>query len=197
MRSLFLSLSFSHSLSSLCSLSWENLSSGANHLIHRNDNVSACVCTIFAVVNILDLVLGLIFYRSQLTLMTTYIHHSLYTWLMFFLVTGNGLFVSTPTPFSVAFIWCLIEELPTFLLAFGSLFPSLRSDLLFGGTFFFLRLVYHSVLCLVMARMGAYTPILVLYGLTFLMHVVWFQTWYTKYGKKYLFPSQNEKKKVM
>jgi hypothetical protein len=163
-------------------------------MIHGNDNISAITCTVFACVNILDLILGLIFYRSQLGLMTTYIHHSLYTWLMFFLVTGNGLFVTTPTPFSMAFIWCLIEEFPTFLLALGTIFPSLRADLSFGVSFFLLRLLYHSFLFLLMVRMEAYTPMLFLYGLTFAMHLEWFRVWFKKYGVGYLSTASNSRK---
>jgi hypothetical protein len=154
--------------------------------IRGNDNVSAIACAVFGCVNVLDLALGLLFYRSQLGLMTTYVHHTLYTWLMFFLVTGNGLFVTTPSPFSPAFIWCLIEEVPTFLLALGSIFPSLRADLSFGVSFFLLRLVYHSFLFLLMVRLEAYPPVLFLYGLTFAMHLEWFRVWFKKYGNGYL-----------
>lgn len=170
-------------------------SSSTLDAVHGNDNISAITCTIFAVVNILDLTLGLIFYRSSLGIMTTYIHHTLYLWLMYLLITGNGLFLTTPTPFSMAFIWCLVEELPTFLLALGSIFPACRSDILFGASFFILRLVYHVYLFLLMMRMGAYRVMLVLYGITFIMHVEWFRTWFTKYGINYFRSSESKKKK--
>lgn len=155
-------------------------------MIHGNDDVSTVTCLMFLCVNLLDLLLGLVFYRSCLGIMTTYVHHTLYMWLMVFLLTGNGGFTSTPTPFSMAFIWCLVEEFPTFLLALGSVFPSYRADLLFGVSFFLLRLVYHCYLFLLMVRLQTYSPILFLYGLTFVMHLEWFRAWFTKYGLSYL-----------
>ena len=39
---------------------------------------------VFQVANVLDLVYGLIFYREQLGFLTTYFHHTIYTWLMVF-----------------------------------------------------------------------------------------------------------------
>jgi hypothetical protein len=162
-------------------------------MIHGNDNISTITCLMFFSVNLLDLVLGLLFYRSCLGLMTTYVHHTLYMWLMVYLLTGNGLFISSPTPASMAFIWCLIEEFPTFLLALGSVFPAYRSDLLFGVSFFFLRLVYHCYLFLLMVRVQSYTSILVLYGLTFAMHLEWFRAWFTKYGSTYLLSGNKNK----
>jgi hypothetical protein len=162
-------------------------------MIHGNDNISTITCLMFFCVNLLDLLLGLIFYRSCLGLMTTYVHHTLYMWLMVFLLTGNGFFTSTPTPFSMAFIWCLIEELPTFLLALGSVFPSYRADLSFGVSFFFLRLLYHCYLFLLMVRLQTYTPILFLYGLTFVMHLEWFRAWFTKYGLSYLVTKKSKR----
>ena len=43
--------------------------------------------------------------------------------------TGNGFFM-TAIPFASSFVFMLIEEFPTFLLALGSVYPSLRTGLI-------------------------------------------------------------------
>lgn len=164
------------------------------NLITGNDNMSIIISIIFGCVTFLDLFYGLIFYREQLSLLTTYIHHTLYIWLMYFIITGDGIFIKTPTPFSKAFMWCLIEELPTFLLALGSIFPSLRSDLAFGISFFLLRIVYHLYVFYITWNLGAYTPMIVLYFITLGMHFIWFYTWFVKYGIYYITGKKKEKK---
>jgi len=162
--------------------------------LHHVDNFCIVVCTWFAVSNAFDILFGLIYYRKYLGILTAYIHHTLYIWLMFFSCTGNGLFV-TCRPFASAFVLCTIEEIPTFLLALGSLFKSLRTDLGFGITFALLRLLLHVVLLAIAAdpRGRCDTPILVLYGLTLTLHVNWFYGWASKYSS-YKAKSDKEKK---
>ncbi len=42
------------------------------------DNVSAFICIWFAIANLFDLVFGLLFYRQLLSVLTTYVHHSVF-----------------------------------------------------------------------------------------------------------------------
>jgi hypothetical protein len=46
-------------------------------------------------------------------------------------------------PWNTIFVVLCLEELPTFLLGLGTLYPCLRTDLGFGLTFFFFRLLVH------------------------------------------------------
>ena len=129
-----------------------------------------------------DLLYGLIFYREQLGILTTYFHHTMYTWLMYFAITGNGLFMTTPGPFTTAFMFSTLEEIPTFLLALGSIFPGCRTDMGFGVTFFVFRILYHSCLLFHVIYTGGYSPVIGLLVLTLCMHLNWFTTWAMKYG---------------
>lgn len=92
------------------------------------NNVSILICLWFGLANIFDLSFGFLFYRQQLGLLTAYIHHSVFIWITIISTTGNGFFM-TAKPFASSFAFSLIEELPTFLLALGSVFPSLRTGL--------------------------------------------------------------------
>lgn len=148
----------------------------------RND-FAVLMCLWFALVNVFDIGVGLVFYRKYLGLLTAYIHHSVFIWIMFACTTGNGLFM-TVTPFSPSFSVLMIEELPTFVLAIGSLFPSLRSDLGFGLTFFIFRLCYHIFFYYYAIKVDVNTTELVLFAFTTLMHANWFYAWVSKYGSK-------------
>lgn len=157
------------------------------------DNVSVICCTIFGVANISDILIGIIFYRDQLGLLTAWVHHTLYIWLMVYCTTGNGLF-TTHAPFAQGFMWNVIEELPTFLLALGSIESKYRTDLGFGLSFFILRIVYHTLLTVYAITSTAYgISVICIYFLTLAMHVNWFSTWASKYGSK-LFTKSDRKK---
>lgn len=157
-----------------------------------SDNVSTITCIIFAVFNICDLLYGVIFYRKYLGILTAYVHHTLYIWLMCFAVTGNGI-IATNSPFAPGFMWNVIEELPTFLLALGSIFPSLRTDFGFGFSFFILRILYHLYLTIYAIRSGAYGyTVLFIYLLSFVQHLNWFYTWILKYGVKLMSSSSSK-----
>ena len=148
-------------------------------------NFTAIMCLWFLVANVFDLMFGLLFYRNQLGFLTAYVHHSIFIWTMVCATTGNGGFLTTK-PFPSAFAYVVIEELPTFLLALGSVVPACRTDMGFGLTFFTFRICYHffffTLACYNSETVGM--PVRVLYSLTLLMHINWFYAWVTKY----LFP---------
>ena len=147
----------------------------------QTSNFTALTCLWFAIANIIDLVLGSIYYRKQLGVLTAYIHHSAFIWIMLACTTGNGIFM-TMRPFSGTFAVCLIEELPTFLLALGSIFPACRSDYGFGLSFFALRILYHAYFMSFAFKSWVDPPILILFVGTFSLHFFWFKTWINKYG---------------
>ena len=86
------------------------------------DNFSAVALIMFGTANVMDLSLGWVFYREHLYLLTTWVHHFVYIWLVVLVVTGNGYVASLPTPYTPAFMCALLEKLPTFLLALGTIF---------------------------------------------------------------------------
>lgn len=155
----------------------------AREMFHGVDNFSVLVCLWFFMANITDLLFGLAFYPKYLDPLTAYVHHSVFIWMMVACTTGNGGFIK-PEPFAPAFCYMLIEELPTFLLALGSVFPAFRTDMGFGVTFFLFRLCYHVYFLTYSFIAGVETLVTVLYSLTFALHFFWFYTWVTKYGSK-------------
>lgn len=114
--------------------------------------------------------------------LTSYIHHPVFLWISYFCITGDGLFV-TCRPFAVTFAMMYLEEIPTFLLGLGTVFPSMRSDLAFGVTFFLFRLTYHIAMAAYGFYCGIDTPLFMLFVLTSILHLFWFSSWISKYGK--------------
>jgi hypothetical protein len=147
------------------------------------DNVSFLTCLWFALANIFDLIFGVCFYRSQVGFLTGYFHHSIYIWMMVVSTTGDG-YILQHEKFASAFAFLFIEEIPTLLLALGSVFPALRSDLGFGITFFLSRIVYHGYMMVYSYVSNCGLLIYCLFGLTFIMHLNWFYGWVSKYGSK-------------
>jgi hypothetical protein len=156
---------------------------GGEELLHSVDDVSALVCLWFAIMNVSDLVFGVLCYPQHMGFMTAVVHHPFYVWVMVVAVTGRGGFIDMP-PFASGFMFAIIEEIPTFLLAMGSMFPSLRTDMGFGFTFFLLRICYNFFLisCTVVLRLPL--PSTVIPSLSFAMHVYWFYSWWCKYGHR-------------
>ena len=85
----------------------------------------------------LDLLLGQLDYSEHLQLDTGYIHHAVYLPIYTYMLC-NGF-----TPYLLLGAAC---EVPTFIMALGTIFPSLRQDLAFGVSFFFTRIVLFIVL---------------------------------------------------
>lgn len=111
--------------------------------------------------------------------------------------TGNpffGLLEGKMNVFAPAFVFMLIEEIPTFILALGSAFSVFRSDLGFGISFFLLRICYHTYFLVYGLISGVDFVVTFLFILTLTMHLNWFYTWVIKYGN----PSKtkDQKKKM-
>jgi hypothetical protein len=168
---------------------------GANgkQTFHSIDNVSFLICLWFALLNIFDLVLGMLFYRKYLDPLTAWVHHSVYIWILL-ASTGHGIF-ATFEVFSSGLCFNLVEELPTFLLALGSVFPSMRTDVGFGTTFLGLRILYHAYLWYYSSTLGVNLVIPVLYTLTMTLHMFWFSTWVGKYGKRLMGGTSEKRQK--
>jgi hypothetical protein len=180
-----------------------SVGASAVKLFHSKDDVAVIIALWFGIANAVDLSFGLLLYRKHLDPLTAYVHHTVFIWLMFLCTTGQGGFC-TSRPFVPLFVFALVEEFPTFLLALGSVFPKYRTDLGFGITFFVLRLAYHIAMFGYAVysgfagrgwfsyKNGFDVPVLVMYSFTTLMHVNWFSGWFSKYA----FPKSKKAKKI-
>ncbi|KAJ3219642.1 hypothetical protein HDU67_000130 [Dinochytrium kinnereticum] len=78
-----------------------------------------------------------LFQGSSFNLVTGWIHHFMYTF-----IVGFAIVFKLPGAFMIAGLL----ELPTVFLSIGHIWKSLRTDLLFGVTFFVTRLGFHAYL---------------------------------------------------
>ena len=99
--------------------------------------------------------------------------------------TGNGGFM-TIKPFSSALMLVFVEELPTFLLALGTIFPYFRTDIGFGVSFFLLRICYHLFIMYIIFISKLEMASFVISSISFAMNFYWFVTWMLKYGRRLL-----------
>lgn len=159
---------------------------GGEELLHSVDDVSSLVCLFFALVNVADLIFGALCYPEHLGVMTAVVHHPFYVWVMITATTGNGLFFKM-TPFASGFLFASVQEIPTFLLSLGSMFPSLRTDMGFGLSFFLLRICYNFGLIYYTRVLNLPIASTIIPSLSFAMHVYWFYPWWCKYGIRLVF----------
>lgn len=158
------------------------LASYRTSVFHGQDNFSATICLCFGVANVMDLLLGAIFYRDRLKVLTSLVHHPMFAFIAYYSITGN-FFGWQMSPFSQGFMWMMIEEIPTFLLALGSIFAFFRSDLLFGITFFLFRILFHGYGTSYAILSKTDTPICVFMCISMVMHVIWFKQWMDSYRR--------------
>jgi hypothetical protein len=119
----------------------------------------------------LDLLVGIVDYREHIELLSGWMHHPVYFVVYsYFLSRGlqNMILIGA------------ICEVPTFLMALARLFPSTRTDLGFGVTFFLTRIAWFGLLIVVYItptyNPGIVDPI-VLASLTVAatcLHIFWF-----------------------
>ena len=143
-----------------------------------------------------DLAIGTIYYRSQIGLLTGWVHHTVYMVLVEIAIRRSW-----------SHIFCLCaamevrfflvqnfqhnknfddvgkkkKKIPTFILGFMTLYPELRSNVVFAVTFFLTRILFHIALGVsyflqdnrIQATGGSYVPSLLLVSI-FPLHAMWF-----------------------
>ena len=139
--------------------------------------------TSFVGAMVADLLVGVVDYRAHLDPLTAYFHHTIYVY-----IHAQILRMRCAAGFQCFFI----EELPTVVLAYGRL-TGQRFDLLYGSTFFLLRILFQSwaMICIVTfpsfreaLRCEDFMWVLLL---SLGLHIYWFRGWvisYLKYLKK-------------
>ncbi|KAG8221385.1 hypothetical protein J3R82DRAFT_1561 [Butyriboletus roseoflavus] len=120
-----------------------------------------------------DLTMGMLFYRSKVNLLTGWIHHSVYVFIVEYAIQQH---------WSHIFCLCAVMEVrtfPTFVLAIGSIIPRLRSDVFFALCFFTTRIALHIALCVSLAIQrqhvtnGSFGPAVIM-ACIFPLHAFWF-----------------------
>ncbi|KAI9315637.1 hypothetical protein BX666DRAFT_2028533 [Dichotomocladium elegans] len=125
---------------------------------------TASVC-FFVAYLVLDLTLGCVYYRRRITVVTGWLHHTLYIGILLWFLRHR-----------IASFFCMaaILELPTLILAIGSLDKQWRSDLLFASVFFILRLILHASMIRELKRYHRVETLWLVAVVVFPLHVYWF-----------------------
>jgi hypothetical protein len=165
-------------------------------VLYQNDDfLSRTVTLFFTASNIMDLVIGFFFYAPHMDPLSTTTHHICYLVLVYILLDEH---------YCVGFNMCFFMEIPTFILAVGSVFPNCRSDVLFGVSFVIARLGFniflsYSLYYASLPGEGVYVypnaafifwvsmPILAL-------HCFWWYKWSSSYSSKVTKRKQSQSK---
>lgn len=136
--------------------------------IYGDDIFSRIILIFFTSCNVMDLILGYIYYKEFLYPLTTICHH-------IFFITIVIIFLGTHT--TRGFLITFVFELPTFLLSVGTVWPHLRNDLAFGITFFLTRICFHILAIWRLASLGLDGIGWKVLCLPFILHLHWFYKW--------------------
>ncbi|ORX33755.1 hypothetical protein BD324DRAFT_584583 [Kockovaella imperatae] len=128
-----------------------------------------------------DLTLGYLMYKSEIGLLTGWVHHTVYIGLMIYLNMVSE---------SPVFLIAGIMEVPTLDLGLSNLFPQVRNDVRFLSSFFIIRIVFNLYFALDCARPSsrvifdnAWMPTVML-SLALCLHVMWFKGGIVGYLKR-------------
>jgi len=147
---------------------------------YANENVVDRFLIIFLISYLgLDCIIGPFEYKEYLQVGSTWIHHSIFISYSLYILNTN---------ISSVFITLSPVEIPTLVLALGSIIPVLRSDELFGLSFFLFRILYIIPLSLHIYSIENNRRMLMCSGfiLSSMMNVYWFYCWCISYRKKCL-----------
>jgi hypothetical protein len=145
--------------------------------IYGEDFMSRCVLLFFLSSNVMDLILGIYHYPKFLDPFSTVAHHIFYIAFISVLLAHR---------YSRGFILCFFMEIPTFVLSIGTIWPTLRSDLLFGVTFLCTRLLYNAWLAFTLYTLSTEGTIWKVCIGVLCLHLYWFSKWWNKQGTEEL-----------
>ena len=118
----------------------------------------------------MDCVIGKKHYHEQMTDITGYLHHVIYSFLSLSILNRK---------MTNVFLLYMIAEVPTFILNSGKYDKDFRNDYLFGATFFITRILYLVFLTFKFGMNDNF--ILISSSSAVLLHSYWFYKWCKKY----------------
>jgi len=152
---------------------YDYFSNGGNvKYVRMIPNLSVTISRFFQSYLAMDLTMGAVYYRSQVGLLTGWIHHPVYILIVELAIRRSWTHI---------FCLCAAMEIPTFFLGFMTLHPDFRSNTTFAIAFFFTRILLHIILCIsyflhdnrTQTTGGSYLPS-VLLATILPLHVMWF-----------------------
>ena len=152
--------------------------------VYGEEIVHRYVALFFLASNVMDLILGIMYYPKYLDPLTTIFHHIFYFFFSLILIAHH---------YSRGVLLCFVMEVPTCFLAIGSIWKDLRSDALFGITFLLTRLIYNIYLAY---NLYLITPDGVVWRVccgVLCLHLFWFYKWIKGYGKKLISGKSSQK----
>ncbi|CAO3662727.1 hypothetical protein CU097_007868 [Rhizopus azygosporus] len=114
---------------------------------------------------VIDLMIGSLFYPKKIGLLTGWIHHIVYIGVLTWAISQGYC--------SIFIMMCLLE-VPTFLLALGSVRNQFRHDYLFAFTFVLTRILFHAYTILCAFQLKPFGPIMIALTAFFPLHCFWF-----------------------
>ncbi|KAI9310722.1 hypothetical protein BX666DRAFT_2032658 [Dichotomocladium elegans] len=141
------------------------ISGGDIRLLAIEQRWHTAACCFFMAYLVLDLGLGSLYYRDRITFWTGWFHHCLYIFILIWFMRWKT---------SSFFCTAAILELPTLVLAAGSLNAAWRSDFMFASSFFLLRLVLHARMILELKYYHRVECIWLVAVIVFPLHLYWF-----------------------
>lgn len=116
-----------------------------------------------------DLLLGHVFDRKNLNILTGYIHHSAFICLIWYVKTTN----------ETNLIYMLLPfEIPTLLLDLSRVYKTKILDYSFGISFFTFRIIHNIVI--LRTLISYYKPYALIVTALLILHLHWFRNWYIK-----------------
>ncbi|KAF8800051.1 hypothetical protein BYT27DRAFT_7227575 [Phlegmacium glaucopus] len=145
---------------------------GSVKYVRTVPNLSVAANRFFQSYLAIDLAVGAVHYPSQIGLLTGWIHHAVYMVIVEIAIRRS---------WSHIFCLCAAMEVPTFCLGFMTLYPELRSNVLFAVAFFLTRILFHIILGVsyflpdnrAQVTGGSYIPAILLASV-FPLHALWF-----------------------
>lgn len=137
--------------------------------IYTENIVSRNLMLFFLSANLMDLLIGWHYYRELLDPFSCYFHHTFYMCFILTLLAHH---------YATGFLLCFLLEIPTAVLAVGTVYKECRSDLLFGVTFLLTRVMYNTYLAYnlyVLSPDGAVWKVCVA---VLCLHLFWFSKWW-------------------
>lgn len=149
-----------------------------SEFIYSDDFLSRQIMIYFVASNVMDLVIGSIRYPAFIDPFTTTCHHIFYIAFALSIISSN---------YSVGFMLCFFMEVPTLIMALGTVWPYLRSDYLFGVVFFLTRILFNAFQAYKLFQIHPNGWIWKVCTMVLCLHLHWFRQWWDKYGSYYNF----------